>query len=250
MRCGLASAVVLALVVLHALAASHGIARAEEQDEVGPWSTRVAREGADSPERAPSPRRERQGRVANAPPPPRAGGGTPPVEVPREATPAMGASAVAPAAPALVRPPAEKAPEPDVTQRYCAAAAPTAEQARLETERQQLAAVAAEIETRIKALEGAIAEHKEWVGKRQSFHALAQDSLLRIFARMKVEAASAQLAQMDPVVAAAVLSRIEAKAAGAILAEIEPAKAARIAAVIAGAAEIEQPARPDVEAAR
>ena len=240
--------------VLAALSACQGVARAEEQEPVGTWSTLVARDGGAGSDRVAPFRRERQGAAAVASAPTRAAGGTAPRAGPPDPTPATGAPPspppTTPAARQPAAPPVEPAPQPDITQRYCTAAAPTAERARLEAERQQLAAVAAEVETRIKALEAAIAEHREWVGKRQSFQALAHESLLRIFGRMKVEAASAQLAQMDPIVAAAVLSRMEAKAAGAILAEIDPAKAARIAAVIAGAAEIEKPARVDAEAAR
>lgn len=142
---------------------------------------------------------------------------------------------------------ADRAPLDDLSteemvRRYCEVTATTAERTRLEKDRRELAAAATEMEKRIEALRAATAQHKEWLDRRTSFQAQAQESLVRIYSRMKPEAAAAHMGEMDPLVAAAMLARMDAKIAGAILAEVEPSRAGRIAGVVAGAAELEVPA--------
>ena len=132
----------------------------------------------------------------------------------------------------------------DLVRRYCEATGEIADRARLEQERRELAAVAAEVESRVRALEAAVAEHKAWLEKRTAFRASVQESLVSIYSRMKPEAASAQVAEMESAAAAAILSRMDAKAAGTILAEIDPAKAGRIASVLAAVGQLEPASAP------
>lgn len=129
----------------------------------------------------------------------------------------------------------------ELVRRYCKVAAPTAERARLEKDRREVEAAALELDKRIEALKEATTQHKEWLAKRTAFQAQAQEALVRMYARMKPEAAAAQIGEMDIVAAAAVLSRMESKSAGAILAEIEPVRAGRISSIIAGAADLGSP---------
>ena len=61
---------------------------------------------------------------------------------------------------------------------------------------------------------------------------------MRIYARMRPDAAASQLAAMDEETAAAVLTKLNPRNASAILNEMPPARAARLTMTIAGAAKV------------
>ena len=92
-------------------------------------------------------------------------------------------------------------------------------------------------------LEAKTAEYQKWLARRDEFSKRAQETVVTIYARMKPEAAAAQLVAMDEETAAAVLTKLDPRNASAILSEMEATQAARLAATIAGAANVNLPGR-------
>jgi flagellar motility protein MotE (MotC chaperone) len=168
------------------------------------------------------------------------------VEMPTRAGATPPAStAVSPPPPAPARRPIlPSGPDSELAREYCASVGDIARRTQTEAERRSIADMTEQLDKRIGLLEKKIAEHKTWLAKREEFLASAQGSLVRIFARMKPEAASSQLAAMPDMSAAAIVAKLEPKAAGSILAEMDPVKAARLTTIMAGAAELEAAAPP------
>ena len=79
-----------------------------------------------------------------------------------------------------------------------------------------------EIAKRIALLEAKTAEYQKWLARRDEFSKKAQRDRVRIYARMRPDAAAVQLAALDEETAAAVLTKLEPRAASAILNEMEP----------------------------
>lgn len=119
---------------------------------------------------------------------------------------------------------------------YCANIAKAAADARFARQSKILADMAQALEERRAQLEAKIAELRIWIARRDEFSKKAQAIFVGIYARMKPDAAAAQLAEMDEETAAAVLTKLDLRSASAIMNEMEPRKAARLNAVIAGAA--------------
>lgn len=108
-----------------------------------------------------------------------------------------------------------------------------------------IATLEQELARKTDLLEQRIAEHKEWLAKRQQFSDQVGGVLVKLFARMRPDAAAQQVAVMDDTIAAALLMKLEPKAASAMLSEVNPAKAARLSGIIAAAAEFKMPLRPE-----
>jgi flagellar motility protein MotE (MotC chaperone) len=123
-------------------------------------------------------------------------------------------------------------------QQFCASIGPSAIEARTAWLQKTTAELEQQLETRVAALEAKIAEHKEWLGKRQEFARKAGDGLVQVFTKLKPEAAAQQIAAMDEPLAAALLVRLDAKVASALLNEVPPAKAARLTSMFATVAGI------------
>jgi flagellar motility protein MotE (MotC chaperone) len=158
---------------------------------------------------------------------------------------ATGAPAVIPPAPIPARRPImPSGPDSDLAQQYCASVGDIASRTRTEADRRSIADMTEQLDKRIGLLDQKIAEHKSWLAKREEFLASAQGSLVRIFSRMKSEAAAAQLAAMPEISAAAIVAKLEPKAASGVLAEMDPVKAARLTTIMAGAAELAAAAVP------
>ena len=121
---------------------------------------------------------------------------------------------------------------------YCTSIATPAADARFAWQKKVLADLDQDIAKRIALLEEKIAEYKTWLARRDEFSQKANETLLRIYTRMKPDAAAAQLAELDEETAAAVLTKLEPRVASLILNEVPAAKAARLTAVISGAAKI------------
>ncbi len=115
---------------------------------------------------------------------------------------------------------------------YCSNIASAAADARFRWQKETLTTLEKEIDARIARLEAKRAEYEDWLRRRQDFLAKAGESIVAIYARMKPEAASQQLASMALEPAAAILARLDARVASAILNEMEPARAAQLAAVM------------------
>lgn len=122
----------------------------------------------------------------------------------------------------------------DTAAAYCTNLADAASDARYARKLAHLRAVEERIDERLEALEKKRAEYEEWLGKRERFLSLADDGLISIYAGMRAEAASEQLAAMDEVTAAAIIARVQPRIAAGILAEMATDKAARLATIVAG----------------
>lgn len=145
-------------------------------------------------------------------------------------------------APIVIRRPATAGREDgDLVEQYCAQVGDIAGRTRTELERRSIVDMTEQLDKRISLLEQKTAEHKSWLAKREQFLANAQESLVRIYTRMKSEAAASQLAAMDETSAAAIVAKMEPKMASSILSDMDPVKAARLTSIIAGAAEIVPP---------
>lgn len=126
---------------------------------------------------------------------------------------------------------------------YCANIANPAADARFAWQKKTLADVEQEITKRIALLEEKTAEYQTWLARRDEFSKKANDTVLRIYARMRPDAAAVQLATLDMETAASVLTKLEPRAASLILNEMEPAQAVRLTATISGAGKV-APAAP------
>jgi|GEM_PF-613691 flagellar motility protein MotE (MotC chaperone) len=138
----------------------------------------------------------------------------------------------------------EAPPKGSLAESYCANIADAAADARFAWQLRQLRELDAELQRRIEILEKRTAEYREWLARRDAFVEKAQESLVRIFSRMRPDAAASQLAAMDEETAAAVLTKLEPRNASAILNEMPPGPAARLTMTIAGAARVPSEEEP------
>ena len=96
---------------------------------------------------------------------------------------------------------------------YCANIANPAADARFAWQKKMLADMEQEIAKRIALLEEKTAEYQKWLARRDEFSKKANETVLRIYARMRPDAAAAQLAALDEETAAAVLTKLEPRTA-------------------------------------
>jgi flagellar motility protein MotE (MotC chaperone) len=127
---------------------------------------------------------------------------------------------------------------------YCINIIDAAADARLAWQRKMLADAGEEIIKRIALLEEKTAEYQKWLARRDEFTKKANDTILRIYARMRPDAAASQLVALDEETAAAVLTRLEPRLASLILNDMEPGHAARLTAVISGSGKVLPPVAP------
>jgi flagellar motility protein MotE (MotC chaperone) len=134
--------------------------------------------------------------------------------------------------------------EGGAAQRYCINIADAAADARFAWQKKTLNEIERELDRRIALLESKAAEYREWLARRDEFARKAQDTLVRIYARMRPDAAASQLVAMDEETAAAVLTKLDPRNASAILNEMPAGAAARLTATIAGAAKVSTEPEP------
>lgn len=137
-------------------------------------------------------------------------------------------------------------PEAETAYAYCTNLADEAEDARYARQLASLAAAEARVEERIAALEDKRAEYEDWLQRRKEFLRLAEERLVAIYAGMRPDAASEQLAEMGELQAAAVIAKVPPRTASAILNEMDAPKAARIAAIMSGFARADDEPRGKV----
>lgn len=118
---------------------------------------------------------------------------------------------------------------------YCANIADAASDARFTLQKEALAKMEKEIESRIKVLEAKRAEYEEWLRRRNEVLEKVDATVVSIYARMRPDAAAIQLSNMHDEIAAAVLAKLSPRTASAVLNEMEPARAAQLANVITDA---------------
>lgn len=121
---------------------------------------------------------------------------------------------------------------------YCANIANPAADARFAWQKKTLADMETEISRRIALLEEKTAEYQKWLARRDEFSRKANETVLRIYARMRPDAAAEQLAALDEETAAAVLTKLEPRNASLILNEMESTQAVRLTAIISGSGKV------------
>jgi flagellar motility protein MotE (MotC chaperone) len=121
---------------------------------------------------------------------------------------------------------------------YCTNIANPAADARFAWQKKTLTDMEQEITKRIALLEEKTAEYQKWLARRDEFSKKANETVLRIYARMRPDAAAVQLAALDEETAASVLTKLDPRAASLILNEMESAQAVRLTATISGAAKV------------
>ena len=125
---------------------------------------------------------------------------------------------------------------------FCRNIAAPAAEARAAYLQEAIATLEKELTKRVELLEARIAEHKQWLARRQQLADQVSGALVQMFARMRPDAAAQQVAAMDEMTAAALLMKLEPRTASALLGEVAPAKAARLSGIIASVAELKLPA--------
>lgn len=133
---------------------------------------------------------------------------------------------------------AESAPPENGTevQRFCSNIADAARDRRYALQTQELLALQQEVDKRMKLLDEKRAEFETWMKRREEFLARAQDSVVKIYAGMRPDAAAERLAEVDKVLAAGILMKLDAKKAGIILNEMNSTVAASLTSIMASAA--------------
>lgn len=121
---------------------------------------------------------------------------------------------------------------------YCANIASPAADARFAWQKKMLADLEQEIAKRIALLEEKTAEYQKWLARRDEFSRKANETVLRIYARMRPDAAAVQLAALDEETAAAVLTKLEPRLASLILNDMESNQAVRLTAIISGSGKV------------
>jgi flagellar motility protein MotE (MotC chaperone) len=140
----------------------------------------------------------------------------------------------APAAPQQMT--REKAPDESEIQRFCSNIADAARDRRYALQAQELKELQAGIDQRMKALEDKRAEYEQWLKRREVFLARAEDSVVKIYAGMKPDAAAERLAMVNVDLAAAILMKLDSRKAGVILNEMDQKAAAALTGIMASAA--------------
>ncbi len=141
-----------------------------------------------------------------------------------------------------LRRPTVAAPKPFVAdgvkgaENFCAAVAASAASTRLAWQEARVKALQAAMVVKTAELEAKEAEVRNWVEKREQLLANAAQNLTAIYAKMKPDAAAAQLQAMDDDTAAALLLKLKPSIASAVMGEMDPARAARLSDLLTGAA--------------
>ena len=121
---------------------------------------------------------------------------------------------------------------PSDAAKFCANIVDAAGDARFAWEAKTLKDLKAEIETATADLEKKRVELQDSLTRRDAFQKLAEQSVVDIYAKMRPEAAAAQLGALDERTAAAVLIKLNSRAASAILAEMDVPRAVSLAQLI------------------
>jgi flagellar motility protein MotE (MotC chaperone) len=129
----------------------------------------------------------------------------------------------------------------DEVQRFCTNITDAARDRRYALQAKELDKLKADIDERIKALEAKRQEYEDWLKRRDGFLAKAEDNVVKIYAKMKPDAAAERLAEVKIELAAGILMKLDARQASTILNEMDSKAAATITGVMASAARKEDP---------
>ncbi len=149
------------------------------------------------------------------------------------------AQVTAPGAPDASLPPGSNAgtpsPETPAVKSYCENIADAALDARFLHQKAELVRLEEELAKKTALLEGKKAEFQDWLKRRDEFINKAEANLVKLYSKIKPDAAALQLAAMDEEAASALLLKLSARASSAILDQMEATKAARLVSVMIGA---------------
>ena len=123
--------------------------------------------------------------------------------------------------------------------KYCLNISDAATETRTAVLAKHLKEMGEEVDEKLDQLDKQITVLQGWMVKRQEFLESANDSLIKIFASMRPDAAALQFTEIGPGKAAAIISKLEPGNASAILAEMKPADAAKITLVLSSAMKVE-----------
>lgn len=126
-------------------------------------------------------------------------------------------------------------------ERFCTNITDAARDQRYALQAEELRNLQAEVDARIAALEEKRAEYEEWLRRRESFLAKAQDNVVDIYGRMRPDAAAERLTELGPELAAGILMKLDARKAGIIMNEMETKAAAGVTSIMASAAREKDP---------
>ena len=120
-------------------------------------------------------------------------------------------------------------------QRFCSNIADAARDRRYAMQTKELERLKAEIDDRIKALEAKRLDYEQWLKRRDDFLAKIEDNVVKIYAKMKPDAAAERLAEVKIELAAGILMKLDPRQASTILNEMDSKAAATITGVMASA---------------
>ena len=127
------------------------------------------------------------------------------------------------------------AAEPRARPDYCANFADAAAEARVAWLKLELQALEQQLDAKIRLLDEKRGEYLAWRQVRDAETRQAGQGLVDIFAKMRPDAAAAQLALLDIKTAAAILRQLSARNASAILNEMQGGSAAELTRILAQA---------------
>ncbi|PVB62679.1 MotE family protein [Labrenzia sp. 011] len=131
-------------------------------------------------------------------------------------------------------------PPPD-SDLYCKNIAEAASDARIKWQTWKMISLEARLRDRISELQRKEQEFEKWVERREDLLNEVEDQVVSIIARMRPEAAAAQLSTTDEEAAVGVLMKLKARVASSILDEMDPARAAQLTQSMMGIA------NPDIQ---
>lgn len=126
-------------------------------------------------------------------------------------------------------------------EKFCTGIADAARDRRYALQAMELKKLKDDVDERIKKLDAKRAEYEDWMKRRETFLAKAQDNVVQIYAVMKPDAAAERLADLDVKLAAGILMKLDARKAGVILNEMNSKAAAALTTIMASAARREDP---------
>jgi len=126
-------------------------------------------------------------------------------------------------------------------QRFCSNIADAARDQRYAIQAKELERLKGEIDERMKALEAKRLDYEQWLKRRDDFLSKAEDNVVKIYAKMKPDAAAERLAAVKIELAAGILMKLDPGKASTILNEMDSKAAATITGVMASASRKEDP---------
>lgn len=127
----------------------------------------------------------------------------------------------------------------DEIERFCGNIVDAARDRRYAIQDAELRKLQQDVDERIRLLEAKRAEYEDWLTRRERFMEQAQQGVVQIYAKMRPEAAAAQLTQLRAEMAASILMKLETRVASVILNEMDEKAAATLTTIMVSAAQPE-----------